>query len=99
MPNLVDGYDLQFGTNVLGHAHFTLNLLPELLAGAKGSSDGKARIINTSSSAVYFLPKEGILWDTLEKRELNQRKKAGIQFLYCQSKAVCSSKIEVLFRF
>ena len=32
---MIDGYDLQFGTNVLGHAHFTLNLIPELLAGAK----------------------------------------------------------------
>ncbi|KAG8941412.1 hypothetical protein FRC04_004205 [Tulasnella sp. 424] len=49
-----DGYDLQFGTNVLGHAHLTLLLIPELIAGAKTNTDGKARVVNTSSSAVYY---------------------------------------------
>lgn len=43
------GYDLQFGTNVLGHFYFTKLLLPVLLAGVKSSSDGKARVVNTSS--------------------------------------------------
>ncbi|KAJ7695142.1 NAD-P-binding protein [Mycena rosella] len=45
----VDGYDLQFGTNVLGHFYLTKLLLPQLIAGAQSSSDGKARVINTSS--------------------------------------------------
>jgi len=44
-----DGYDLQFGTNVLGHFYFTKLLLPTLIATAKTSSDGKARVVNTSS--------------------------------------------------
>ncbi|KAF9524305.1 NAD(P)-binding protein [Crepidotus variabilis] len=48
------GYDLQFGTNILGHFHFTTLLLPALLAGTKTSPDQKARVVNTSSMAAYF---------------------------------------------
>ncbi|KAG8896161.1 hypothetical protein FRC01_011966, partial [Tulasnella sp. 417] len=77
-----DGYDLQFGTNVLGHGHFTLCLLPALLAGAKSSSDGKARVINTSSNAATMINK--IDFDTL--RDGPQRKKMGRVNLYHQSK-------------
>ncbi|KAG9076657.1 hypothetical protein FRC06_009380, partial [Ceratobasidium sp. 370] len=48
-----DGYDLQFGTNVLGHYFFTILLLPTLVHTAKNSprAHGHARVINTSSSA------------------------------------------------
>ncbi|KAF8758732.1 NAD-P-binding protein [Rhizoctonia solani] len=62
-----DGYDLQFGTNVLGHYFFTVLLLPTLIHTAKNSplANGHARVINTSSSAVYFAPKTGIAWETL----------------------------------
>jgi len=60
-----DGYDLQFGTNMLGHAHFTILLIPQLLAGAKSSKDGKARVVNTASDGAYWGPKEGIKFDTL----------------------------------
>ncbi|KAJ3530469.1 hypothetical protein NMY22_g8559 [Coprinellus aureogranulatus] len=49
----VQGYDLQFGTNVLGHFYFTKLLIPALLNGARSSTDGKARIIHTSSSTSY----------------------------------------------
>ncbi|KAG8896135.1 hypothetical protein FRC01_011990, partial [Tulasnella sp. 417] len=77
-----DGYDLQFGTNVLGHGHFTLCLLPALLAGAKSSSDGKARVINTSSNAATMINK--IDFDTL--RDGPKRKKLGRVNLYHQSK-------------
>lgn len=49
-----DGYDLQFGTNVLGHYYFTILLLPVLLSGTKSSRDGKARVINTSSAGHQF---------------------------------------------
>ncbi|KAJ7043675.1 hypothetical protein C8F04DRAFT_1072931 [Mycena alexandri] len=76
-----DGYDLQFGTNVLGPFYFTKLLLPALLAGAKSSADGKARIVNTSSG-MHLMNKldfKVILDDT-------KRKKAGSQLLYSLSK-------------
>ncbi|KAH8834838.1 NAD(P)-binding protein [Flagelloscypha sp. PMI_526] len=44
------GYDLQFGTNVLGHFFFTKLLLPTMQRTAKNS---QVRIINTSSSGHY----------------------------------------------
>ncbi|KAF8231776.1 NAD(P)-binding protein [Tricholoma matsutake] len=43
------GYDLQFGTNVLGHFYLTKLLMPLLLSGAKSSPDGKSRVVNVSS--------------------------------------------------
>jgi len=76
------GYDLQFGTNVLGHFYLTKLLLPTLLAAAETSPDGKARIVNTSSSAHVF--SSGIDFNTL--KEGPARKKKGTQGLYCQSK-------------
>jgi len=82
-----DGYDLQFGTNVLGHAHFTLCLIPELIAGAKSSPDGKARVINVSSSAAYFT--SDVVWETLRdspKRTSMGSKLSGKSDLYNQSK-------------
>jgi retinol dehydrogenase-12 len=79
------GYDLQFGTNVLGHFYFTKLLVPLLLAGAKSSPDGKARVVNTSSSASLFANK--IDYDTLG--DTPARKKKGPAQLYMQSKFVC----------
>ncbi|KAJ2912527.1 hypothetical protein MD484_g7884, partial [Candolleomyces efflorescens] len=43
------GYDLQFGTNVLGHFHFTKLLIPTLLNTVKSAPDWKPRIVHTSS--------------------------------------------------
>jgi len=79
-----DGYDLQFGTNVLGHAHFTLCLIPELIEGAKSSSDGKARVVNISSDASYETSSLGVDFDTLT--DTPRRKSRGTSGLYCQSK-------------
>ncbi|KAG8913529.1 hypothetical protein FRC02_005450 [Tulasnella sp. 418] len=79
-----DRYDVQFGTNVLGHAHFTLCLIPELLEGAKASPDGKARVIHTSSSGAYMVGSDGIQYNTL--RGAPARRKLGSQALYFQSK-------------
>ncbi|KAK7682530.1 hypothetical protein QCA50_014330 [Cerrena zonata] len=76
-----DGYDLQFGTNVIGHFLFTKLLLPALLAGKQSSPDKHARVIATSSSAAYF---STINYDTL--RDGPARKKKGTQQLYAQSK-------------
>ncbi|CAE6423440.1 unnamed protein product [Rhizoctonia solani] len=85
-----DGYDLQFGTNVLGHYFFTTLLLPTLIHTAKNSplAHGHARVINTSSSAVYMVPKGGIVWDTLgtDSANVQAAKKTGTTSLYAQSK-------------
>jgi len=85
-----DGFDLQFGTNVLGHAHLTLCLIPELLAGAKSSPDGKARVVNTSSVVAYMNPKpllkldavrDGPVRNTLARTDLYAHSKyANIAF-------------------
>ncbi|KZT52548.1 NAD(P)-binding protein [Calocera cornea HHB12733] len=58
------GYDLQFGTNTLGHGVFTLLLLPALLETAKQTGD--VRVINTSSNGHGFAPKEGINWEAIK---------------------------------
>ncbi|KAG9041745.1 hypothetical protein FS837_011813 [Tulasnella sp. UAMH 9824] len=76
-----EGYDLQWGTNTLGHAHFTICLIPALLEGAKTSSDGKARVVNVSSDAAYG---SCINWDTL--RDGPERRKLSPLSLYFQSK-------------
>jgi NAD(P)-dependent dehydrogenase (short-subunit alcohol dehydrogenase family) len=97
------GYDLQFGTNVLGalshncqgttqpnfflgHFYFTKLLIPALLAGAGSSPDGKARIVNTSSSASLFVG--GVDFNTL--KDTPARKKRTPEMLYSQSKLVCA---------
>ncbi|GBE85822.1 NAD-P-binding protein [Sparassis latifolia] len=77
-----DGYDLQFGTNVLGHFYLTKLLLPLLIATAKTSPDGKARVINTSSMSHEHA--SGIDYDSL--RIGSRRKELGTYRLYCQSK-------------
>ncbi|KAJ7745411.1 NAD-binding protein [Mycena maculata] len=76
------GYDLQFGTNVLGHFYFTKLLLPTLLATAKTSTDGKARVVNTASLGSVFAP--GLDYDTF--RDSPKRTKLGSTKLYNQSK-------------
>jgi len=76
-----DGYDLQFGTNVLGHYYFTKLLLPTMIATAKTTPDGKTRIVTTSSSGHHF----GRLdFDTF--KDSPERRKRGSNALYCQSK-------------
>jgi len=76
------GYDLQFGTNVLGHFYFTKLLLPTLIATAKTSPDGKARVVNTSSSAHMLT--SGLDFNTF--KDSPARTKKGTQTLYSQSK-------------
>ncbi|KAI1790008.1 NAD(P)-binding protein [Ganoderma leucocontextum] len=81
-----DGYDLQFGTNVLGHFYFTELLMPALIAGAKTSPDGRARIVTTSSSGAYLgALNHGTFKDTPERRKLSK------EDLYYQSKLACLS--------
>jgi hypothetical protein len=82
-----DGFDLQFGTNVIGHWLFTMELLPLLEAGAKSPSDGKSRVVTTSSLASELA--DSIRWDTLE--DGSARRKISRGGLYAQSKFVSIS--------
>lgn len=79
-----DGYDLQFGTNVIGPYAFTTRLLPLLFEGAQSSQDKTARIVNSSSSAQLFV-------DTIDldaMKDVPKRKKLGSSKMYMQSKLV-----------
>ncbi|KAE9405286.1 NAD(P)-binding protein [Gymnopus androsaceus JB14] len=51
------GYDLQFGTNTLGHFYFTTLLIPILTSTAKTTPDHKVRVVHTSSWAYHYYPK------------------------------------------
>ncbi|TBU25108.1 NAD(P)-binding protein [Dichomitus squalens] len=76
-----DGYDLQWGTNVLGHYYFTVLLLPALLAGVKSSPDHHARVVTTASSGAYL---DTLHWETF--KDTPERKKLSKENLYFQSK-------------
>lgn len=55
-----DSYDLQFGTNVLGHFHLTSLLLPALL------KSPAPRVINVSSIGHRYPQSGGIKFETLK---------------------------------
>ncbi|RPD56664.1 NAD(P)-binding protein [Lentinus tigrinus ALCF2SS1-7] len=76
-----DGYDLQFGTNVIGHWYFTELLMSALLTGVKSSPDNHARVVTTSSSSAYLTTLD---YDTF--KDTPQRKKLSPERLYNQSK-------------
>ncbi|KAG6834050.1 hypothetical protein H0H93_012318 [Arthromyces matolae] len=65
-----------------GHIYFTKLLLPALFAGAESSHDGKARVVNTSSSG--HLLASGIDFTTL--KDGRDRRKMFAFSLYAQSK-------------
>ncbi|KAH7885820.1 hypothetical protein F5I97DRAFT_1158984 [Phlebopus sp. FC_14] len=75
-----DGYDLQFGTNVLGHFYFTKLLIPTMIATAEPSVDGKVRVVTTSSSGHLF---GDLNFDTFKD---SPARKISSNLLYCQSK-------------
>ena len=63
-----DGYEIQFGTNYLGHALLVKLLLPTLLSTASlPSSD--VRIVSLSSLAFSGHPSGGILFDSLKSEQ------------------------------
>ncbi|KAI1790007.1 NAD(P)-binding protein [Ganoderma leucocontextum] len=76
-----DGYDLQWGTNVVGPFYFTELLMPALLAGVKTSPDHHARIVTTSSIVAYV---ETLHYETF--KDGPERRKMSTQALYHQSK-------------
>ncbi|ORY18700.1 hypothetical protein BCR34DRAFT_553326 [Clohesyomyces aquaticus] len=80
-----DGYEIQFGTNHMGHALLTKLLLPTLLDTAK-EPGSDVRIVNISSMGHMMAPSGGMIWDqaALEKqytwRRYGQSKLANILF-------------------
>ncbi|KAK6351926.1 hypothetical protein TWF718_005071 [Orbilia javanica] len=52
----VDGVEMQFATNHVGHYLFTCLVMPKLIAAAKNSPKGATRIINVSSIAHLLNP-------------------------------------------
>ncbi len=78
-----DGYDLQWGTNIVAPFLFTELLLPALLSGVKTSPDHHARIVTTSSCGAYL---HTINWDTF--RDGPTRRQKTPEELYYQSKHV-----------
>ena len=78
-----DGYDLQWGTNVVGHWYLTELLMPALLAGVKTSPDQHARVVTTASSGAYL---NTLHWDTF--KDTPARRKMSTEALYYQSKHV-----------
>jgi len=79
-----DGYDLSFGTNVLGHFYLTKLLLPAL---SNTQGGRKARVINTASF-MHFLGSSavgaGLEFDTF--KDGPKRRGKGKIWLYGQSK-------------
>jgi NAD(P)-dependent dehydrogenase (short-subunit alcohol dehydrogenase family) len=79
----VQKYDMQFGTNVIGHWLFTNLLLPALFAATEASpSHEKARIVTVSSSANYLT--KGLDFDAIADGP--ERKKYSEWELYNKSK-------------
>lgn len=76
-----DGYEIQFGTNHLGHALLTKLLMPTLLKTAK-LPDTDVRIVNVSASAYSHAPQGGIKFDLLRSTQEEDNKIVR----YCQSK-------------
>ncbi|GLB42629.1 putative NAD-P-binding protein [Lyophyllum shimeji] len=76
-----DGYDLQMGTNVLGHFYFTKLLLPTLISTAKASPEEHVRVVTTSSMMHFF---GSLNFNTF--KDGPARRRLSPSTLYCQSK-------------
>ncbi|GJE89129.1 NAD(P)-binding protein [Phanerochaete sordida] len=78
-----DGFDMQFGTNVVGHVLLTTLLLPALAAGARSAPDGRARVVNTSSCGALLAT--GLRFETFRGVSA-LRTRLGTKDMYNQSK-------------
>jgi NAD(P)-dependent dehydrogenase (short-subunit alcohol dehydrogenase family) len=76
-----DGYEIQFGTNYLGHALFTHLLLPLLLSTSSALASD-VRIVNVSSIGVHLAPKAGLILSDVK----SEMKNCSTWELYGQSK-------------
>jgi NAD(P)-dependent dehydrogenase (short-subunit alcohol dehydrogenase family) len=77
-----DGYEIQFGTNYLGHALFTSLLLP-ILVSTSSAPNSDVRIVNVSSIGVGLAPKAGLVLDQVKT---DMKEGYSIWELYGQSK-------------
>ncbi|KAG6857168.1 hypothetical protein H0H87_008738, partial [Tephrocybe sp. NHM501043] len=80
-----DGYDLQWGTNVLGHFYFTKLLLPTLISTAKASPEKHVRVLTTSSVTHYY---GSLDFNTFKDGPARRNKLFALYHLYSQSKLV-----------
>ncbi|KAF5632496.1 alcohol dehydrogenase Bli-4 [Fusarium tjaetaba] len=73
-----DGYEIQFGTNYMGHALLTQLLLPTLLNTAAWPNSDVCVVV-LSSEAYNMAPDKGILWDILrtEANDITTRARYG----------------------
>ncbi|KAK3721915.1 hypothetical protein LTR37_002731 [Vermiconidia calcicola] len=60
-----DGFEIQFGTNHMGHALFTKLLMPTLLKTAE-EEGSDVRVVNLSSEGHQMAPGPGIIYDQAE---------------------------------
>lgn len=63
-----DGYEIQFGTNYIGHFYLTKLLLPTLLKTSK-EDNADMRIVNLSSDVYRLAPSGGINFDDLQLQD------------------------------
>jgi NAD(P)-dependent dehydrogenase (short-subunit alcohol dehydrogenase family) len=62
-----DGYEIQFGTNHLGHALLIKHLLPIMLKTAE--TYGDARLVSLTSLGFHVAPTGGIIFETLRTKQ------------------------------
>ncbi|KZT56740.1 NAD(P)-binding protein [Calocera cornea HHB12733] len=79
------GYDMQFGVNLLAHAYLIRLLLPAMQRTAVNAPQGAVRVVITSSSGANFAPPEGIDYVTL-KDSAARTKRYNPYAAYYQSK-------------
>ncbi|KAH8925196.1 NAD-binding protein [Atractiella rhizophila] len=73
-----DGWEIQFGTNVLGHHAWTRTLLPLILETAKTAPKGSVRIVTVSSQGAASADPKGI---DLSEKNLRRGTNEGRNFL------------------
>lgn len=71
-----EGYEIQFGTNHMGHALFTKLLLPTMLKTAE-ETGADVRIIDLSSEGHQMAPGPGIIYDQAELEKQATWKRYG----------------------
>jgi NAD(P)-dependent dehydrogenase (short-subunit alcohol dehydrogenase family) len=64
-----DGYEIQFGTNHVGHFLLTKLLLPTLLKTTKNQPDADVRVVSVSSAANFIAPANHDLYEAMTSTE------------------------------